>query len=268
MKYWTLAIFFFYSAALYSADLFNRPFNTTPVALAVNEAANEKAGGMTVEILEDSVKRTYDAVGLEKYNLSLDAFRYAMIGYMSLDQQGKLNAEKQLLTVIDFSKPSTEKRFWTIDLKNRVVKFHTYVSHGRNTGENFAKNFSNRANSNSSSLGFYVTAETYVGSKGYSLRLDGMDRGFNDNIRKRAVVMHDADYVSEKWIKQYGRLGRSQGCPALPKEISKTVIDTIKGGTAIFAYYPDETFLASSTNLDVEKMIATHNALASATQAL
>ncbi|MGB3618823.1 MAG: murein L,D-transpeptidase catalytic domain family protein, partial [Catalinimonas sp.] len=130
-----------------------------------------------------------------------------------------------------------------------------YVSHGRNTGGDEAKNFGNDPGSNMSSLGFYVTGETYTGSKGYSLRLDGLEAGYNDNLRKRAVVMHDADYVSEDWIKAYGRIGRSQGCPALPKEVTREVIDTIKDRTVIFAYYDDEKYLKSSTYLDLDQLM-------------
>jgi hypothetical protein len=117
-----------------------------------------------------------------------------------------------------------------------------------------ASEFSNIPHSNQSSLGFYVTAETYVGSKGYSLRLDGKEESFNDRIRSRAVVMHAADYATESWIKRYGRLGRSQGCPALPPKISKEVIDLIKNKTAIFAYYPDEHYLNASRYLKVEDL--------------
>jgi hypothetical protein len=119
-----------------------------------------------------------------------------------------------------------------------------------------AKSFSNTVHSNQSSLGFYVTAETYVGSKGYSLKLDGMEKGYNDKLRERAVVMHNADYVSESWIKKYGRLGRSQGCPALPNEIGKKVIDTIKNGTAIFAYFADSAYLSESSYLDANNLFA------------
>jgi hypothetical protein len=176
-----------------------------------------------------------------------------MIGYQSLRSEGKLG-NKNLLTIIDFNKPSTEKRFYTIDLGNKVVKFYSLVAHGRNTGENMAKQFSNRPHSNQSSLGFYLTAESYVGSKGYSLRLDGQEKTFNGNLRSRAVVIHSADYVSEVWIKRNGRLGRSQGCPALPNEISKSVIDTIKNKTVIFAYFKEDSYLKSSAYLDLNRM--------------
>jgi L,D-transpeptidase catalytic domain len=199
--------------------------------------------------LEDSLQHIYHVIGLDKYDLSYEVFKYGMIGYYSLRQQGKLS-DKELLTIIDFTKSSTKKRFYTIDLDKKQVKYHTYVSHGRNTGEDVAKSFSNTVHSNQSSLGFYITGETYVGSKGYSLKLDGMEKGYNDKLRERAVVMHPAEYVSEYWIKKYGRLGRSQGCPALPPAISKEVIETIKGHTAIFAYYNDEAYLNASPFLD------------------
>jgi hypothetical protein len=120
-----------------------------------------------------------------------------------------------------------------------------------------ATDFSNTPHSNQSSLGFYVTGETYVGSKGYSLRLDGKEKSFNDKIRSRAVVMHAADYATESWIKRYGRLGRSQGCPALPPDLSKEVINTIKDKTAIFTYYPDEDYLKTSGYLRIEKLFET-----------
>jgi hypothetical protein len=221
-----------------------------------NKAAFNSSGSpaMTATMYEDSIRTLYTAIGLEKYDLPFEVFRFGMIGYHSLEQDGRLN-DKGLLSIIDFTKPSTRKRFFTIDLHKQKVVFHTYVSHGRNTGENFAKSFSNKAHSNQSSLGFYVTGETYVGSKGYSMKLDGMDKGYNDNIRNRAVVMHEADYVSEHWIQRYGRLGRSQGCPALSKEMNKKVIDTIKNKTLIFAYYSDNTFLRSSANLDLHKVL-------------
>jgi hypothetical protein len=203
---------------------------------------------------EDSVKRLYDHIDLESYNLNYNVFKMGMIGFHSLRNEGKVG-NRNLLTIIDFTKPSTEKRFYTIDLDAKKVKFHSLVAHGRTTGENMAKTFSNKPHSNASSLGFYVTGETYVGSKGYSLRLDGQEKKYNGNIRSRAVVIHSADYVSESWIRKNGRIGRSQGCPALPNEINKAVINTIKNKTVIFAYYKDDTYLKSSAYLDFDKMI-------------
>lgn len=209
---------------------------------------------LTRDNFEDSVKRLYDRIDLQTYNLDYDVFRKSMIGYFALRGEGKLG-KKNLITIIDFTKPSTEKRFYTIDLDSKKVKFYSLVAHGRSTGENLAKTFSNQHHSNASSLGFYVTGETYVGSKGYSLRLDGQERKFNGNLRSRAVVIHSADYVSEEWIRKNGRIGRSQGCPALPKQINKAVINTIKNKTVIFAYYKEQKYLQSSAYLDFDRMI-------------
>jgi len=212
-------------------------------------------------VFEDSVHALYDAINLQDYNLSYQVFKYAMTGYYNLRHQGKLN-DKKLLSIIDFSKKSSMKRFYTIDLEALAVKFYTYVSHGKNTGENEAKSFSNVVHSNQSSLGFYVTGETYIGSKGYSLKLDGMEQGYNDRIRERAVVIHNADYVSEAFIQKYGRLGRSQGCPALPVALGKKIIDVVKNKTAVFAYFNDEQYLQASSMLDASHLFQTLTASA------
>lgn len=223
-----------------------------PVSVA---ATGSGATHLTRSNFEAVLKDMYGATGLRDYHLDYEIFRLALIGYYSLEAEGRLN-DTGLLTIIDFSAPSTEKRFYTIDLIQRKVRYHSYVAHGRNTGENIAKSFSNIPESNQSSLGFYVTGETYVGSKGYSLRLDGIERGVNDNMRSRAVVIHAADYATDSWIKKYGRLGRSQGCPALPPDISREVIDTIKDRSAIFTYYPDLDYLNTSAYLRLEKLLA------------
>ena len=215
------------------------------------------AVGVRVDSAADNTsaaaKQLYDEINISQYNLDFLVFNLAMTGYESLRREGKLG-EKELITIIDFSKPSTEKRFYTIDLGNKTVRFHSLVAHGRNTGENIAKAFSNKQHSNQSSLGFYITGESYVGSKGYSLRLDGQEQQFNSKLRDRAVVIHAADYVSESWIKKYGRIGRSQGCPALPNEINKDVIDAIKDKTVVFAYFNDENYLRSSAYLGLDKL--------------
>lgn len=223
-------------------------------AVAIPAKKSDKRKLLTRINFEDSLRQLYKDIGLSVYKLPFDVFRLGMVGYYVLEREGALS-NKGLLTIIDFSKPSTEKRFYTIDLKKLVVKYHTYVAHGRNTGENMATAFSNIPHSNQSSLGFYVTGETYVGSKGYSLRLDGKEKEFNDKIRSRAVVIHAADYATESWINRYGRLGRSQGCPALPPKISRQVIDNIKNKTAIFTYYPDKGYLNASRYLDVENLL-------------
>jgi hypothetical protein len=150
------------------------------------------------------------------------------------------------LTLIDYSRPSVEPRLWVFDLANGNLLYKELVAHGRNTGENLSVSFSDRMNSRQSSIGLFVTRDTYVGSNGYSLRLDGLEPGFNGSALDRAIVMHGAPYVSEESAARQGRLGRSWGCPALREAVARQVIDTVRGGGAVFSYYPDETWLNSS----------------------
>jgi len=153
------------------------------------------------------------------------------------------------LTVIDYSRPSTEKRLWVFDLHTRELLFEELVAHGSGSGENLATSFSNEAESHQSSLGLFRTEDTYVGKNGYSLRLRGLDSGFNDRAYDRAIVMHGAPYVSDAFARTQGRLGRSWGCPALREGIAHEVIDTVKGNGLVFAYYPDPAWLAASKYL-------------------
>jgi hypothetical protein len=157
---------------------------------------------------------------------------------------------ERLLTVIDYSKASTEPRLWVLDLERERVLFEELVAHGRGSGENFATRFSNQDGSHQTSLGLFRTADTYVGANGYSLRLDGLEAGVNDRARDRAIVMHGAPYVSEANVRAVGRLGRSHGCPALRPAVARTVIDTIKQGSLVFAYYPDRQWLNGSRFLN------------------
>ena len=159
-------------------------------------------------------------------------------------------AEPSTLTVIDYSRPSTEPRLWVFDLGTGALLFRELVAHGRNTGDNLAERFSDTRDSRQSSLGLFVTADTYVGSNGYSLRLDGLEPGFNGHARERAIVMHGAPYVDATHAARYGRLGRSWGCPALREAIARDVIDSIRGGGVVFSYYPDDTWLNSSRFLN------------------
>lgn len=153
------------------------------------------------------------------------------------------------LTVIDYSRPSTQKRMWVFDLQKRALLYEELVAHGSGSGDNLAKSFSNTADSHQSSLGLFRTEDTYVGRNGYSLRLRGLDAGFNDRAYDRAIVMHGAPYVSEEVARAQGRLGRSWGCPALREGIAREVIDTVKGRGLVFAYYPDPAWLTASKYL-------------------
>jgi hypothetical protein len=163
--------------------------------------------------------------------------------------------DRPLLTIIDYSLPSTERRLWVIDVARKRVLFNELVAHGENSGENLAVAFSNRAGSRQSSLGLFRTDDTYEGQHGLSLRLSGLEPGVNDRARERRIVMHGADYVSDAFAAERGRLGRSWGCPALPAGVHARVIDRIRGGSAVFAYYPDQEWLQSSRFLHCDARI-------------
>ena len=154
------------------------------------------------------------------------------------------------LAVIDYSLPSTTPRLWVFDLEQQSLLFHEYVAHGQGTGENLAHSFSNQESSHASSLGLFRTGETYQGHNGYSLRMEGLEPGTNDAAMERAIVMHGAAYVNPAMARQQGRLGRSWGCPALRPEVAPAVIDSLKNGQMIFAYYPDSNWLAHSPFID------------------
>jgi len=202
-------------------------------------------------LFNQRLRSLYTALGAEQQGLRFEVFEKAMTGYLNLQQQGQLSPEKQLLTVIDFDLPSTEKRLWVLDLANQQVLFHTLVAHGHNSGENEAAMFSNAHESNMSSLGFYVTQTEYLGKHGRSLKLQGLDEGYNTNADARSVVMHGAEYVSEEFIRQNGRLGRSLGCPALPMDQYSQIIDTVMGGTCLFISKSDIGYESAFLNQNV-----------------
>jgi hypothetical protein len=182
---------------------------------------------------------------LDKQGISIDLFTYAIKGYEYLDKLNRI-ANRNFITIIDFSKPSSEKRLFVINTETGDVLFKTLVAHGRNSGKEWASRFSNATSSFASSLGFYTTAGIYNGKHGISLRLNGCEKGFNDNAYKRAVVMHGAEYVSSNFIEQNGFLGRSHGCPAIPTTVSKKIIDVIKDGSCLFIYAPSKKYLSLS----------------------
>ncbi|QNF31770.1 murein L,D-transpeptidase catalytic domain family protein [Adhaeribacter swui] len=199
------------------------------------------------------VYKLYEEIGLEQSGLSLDVFNEALLGYINLKAQGQLS-DKKLLTVVDFNKPSTEKRLWVIDLAAKKVLFNSLVAHGKNSGDNIAQEFDNTVSSEKSSLGFYVTQNIYYGKHGKSLKLVGKDKDFNTNALERCVVMHGADYVSDNFIAQHGRLGRSQGCPALPMENYSKIIDEVKDKTCLFIHADKKDY--NSDYLDAESALA------------
>ena len=176
--------------------------------------------------------------------LSRQVYNMALYGFQKLIAEGKIS--KNILTIIDFSKPSTEKRLFLVDLNSTKLLVNTWVAHGRNSGENLATRFSNLDANHQSSLGFYFTGSAFVGSNGYSLKLIGLEPRFNDNAEQRGIVMHGANYVSGDMVKHVGRLGRSWGGPAVSKAENRQIINLIKGGSCIFMYAPQQQYLASS----------------------
>lgn len=208
-----------------------------------------------------STKISFTQLSLDLYTLLNDKdldfkpFEVALKGYFELKSRGQLNNNK-FLTIIDFSKSSNQNRLFVIDIENKSIKHKSLVAHGRNSGYEFASNFSNKISSYKSSLGFYKTAETYTGKHGFSLRLDGLEFS-NNNARSRAIVMHGADYASEDFRKKNGRLGRSLGCPSVPIKEHKQIIETIKYGTCFFIYAAQKSYLSNSKliNSNPEKLI-------------
>jgi hypothetical protein len=178
--------------------------------------------------------------------LSFDIFRLAMTGLEKIDEL----QNRKIITIIDFSKPSTRERFFVIDLENKLILYKSLVAHGQNSGGNIASRFSNAPRSKKSCLGFFVTAETYSGKYGYSLKLDGLEPGINDNARPRGIVIHGADFVSQGVARECGLLGRSFGCPALPINCSKKIIDKISKGSCLFIYGNDPKYLKTSKILN------------------
>jgi hypothetical protein len=173
--------------------------------------------------------------------------RILALGFTAYNCALKKNLVKNnLLTIIDYTKPSNEKRLWVIDMKNDRLLFNTLVAHGKYSGDRYAKHFSNTPNSFASSIGVFVTEDSYRGKHGYSLRLKGLEKGVNNNALKRTIVMHKAWYANPSFAKKHGRLGRSWGCFALPEAVSHEVIDDIKDGSVVFAYYPNQKWLSSS----------------------
>lgn len=176
--------------------------------------------------------------------LNKKVLKLALAAYQNASKKGAV--KKPVLTVIDYSLPSSKQRMWIFDIRKERLLYNTYVAHGQNSGMTTPSHFSNQPSSKATSLGTYVTRDTYIGSKGYSLNLQGLEKGFNDNAYDRRVVIHGAWYVEPDFIKKSGRAGRSWGCPSIAKTLAKPVINTIKGGSVVFAYYPDRNYLSHS----------------------
>ncbi len=197
------------------------------------------------ENLSTKIELVYNSLNANNHSLpEIQCFRKAMEGFYALRQNGTI--QKDILTVIDFSLSSTKKRMWVIDLSTNTILYNSVVSHGMNSGGEFANSFSNALSSNKSSLGFYATGEVYQGKHGISLKLDGLEQGINSNARARAVVMHGASYANPSILRSQGFLGRSQGCPAIPENLKNEIINTIKGKSCIFIYHPTRSYEIAS----------------------
>lgn len=219
----------------------NENVNTTKIEKRVETKSGKAAAAVS------SSEELYKSIQFDpEHELNYEVFVKAVTGFENLKKAGLLNQDSHLLTICDFSMSSNTKRLWVIDTNERKVLFNSLVAHGKNTGEEFATNFSNTESSLQSSLGFYITDATYQGDNGYSLKLLGMDKGFNDAAYRRAIVMHGADYVSDEFASMHKRIGRSWGCPAVPRALTQSIINTIKGRNCLFIYYPDQKYLSSS----------------------
>jgi L,D-transpeptidase catalytic domain len=203
----------------------------------------------TSDCINEETALLYDRLNLQEKGLAMQAFDYAYKGYRRLLQE-KIISRQAYLTICDFSQSSNNKRLYLVDMVNNKVILNTYVAHGRNSGGEYATRFSNRFKSLQSSLGFYVTQNSYYGEHGLSLRVTGLEEGYNDKALQRNIVIHGADYIGDKRLRRSNYMGRSYGCPALPRKECKQVINMIKNGSCIFIYHPSANYLHGSKILN------------------
>jgi hypothetical protein len=215
-----------------------------PVLSATTTMASARVAELKVVINQASL--IYGSMNLENAGLDQKAFEYAWRGYHNLLKKGLIR-KRSVLSICDFSQSSRTKRMYVIDVRHKKLLYRTYVAHGQNSGDEYATTFSNEPDSYKSSLGFYVTQRTYIGHNGLSLKLSGVDSGFNDMALKRQIVLHGSAYVSDRYMQDYGTLGTSLGCPALPAAISGKIIRTVKDGSVLFIYHPTQQYLSHST---------------------
>lgn len=221
------------------------------IGSCLSDNSNEHLSGSSGnEAIESYCTTFYNMLRSEVSKPDYEVFKKAVTGFFNLKAGNKI--EKNILTVIDFSISSNFDRMWIIDMNKMEVVHISLVAHGRNSGEEFAGSFSNSPSSFQSSLGFYLTGETYSGKHGLSLCLDGVEIGINDKARERAIVMHGADYVSRDFIRKYGRLGRSYGCPSIPMEDHEKIINMLSGGSCLYIHYPDDKYQSCSRMFEME----------------
>ena len=208
--------------------------------LSINSTINKGFANTIPQVQKETATLSKEAPELNPKVLSI-----ALKAYNKATQEGIVN--KPILTIIDYSLPSFKQRMWIFDLQRNRLLYNTYVAHGKNSGATIPNHFSNENSSKETSLGTYVTRDTYIGSKGISLNLQGLEKGFNDNALTRRVVIHGAWYVEPNFIKKAGQAGRSWGCPSVANSIARPIINILKGGTVLFAYYPDQNYLNKSS---------------------
>ena len=247
-----LAVCFSSSVRLHASIGFsneNVTANTRAVARERKLSVNLAARRAEMRMIIATAWSIYDEMGLEDSGLSRKAFEYAWTGYYKLKKKGLLR-KTNILSICDFSQSSSNQRLYVIDVHNRRLLYRTFVAHGINSGEEYATSFSNRMESCKSSIGFYVTTGTYVGVNGLSLRINGVDKGYNDNALKRAIVIHGAGYVSQRILSKYGVMGTTFGCPAIPTDMTTQIIPVVKNGSCWFIYYPSKRYAAQSSVLN------------------
>lgn len=228
----------------------------TPNSFSTKDSTVTSSQSLSGQLFNQYVDNIYQAADLQASGLEINVFKKAVTGYYNLKTDNKLSANSSVITIVDLSKSSCTKRMWIVDLQKKVLVLNTWVAHGSHSGNDIANRFSNNVDSFESSLGFYVTDNVYMGKHGRSLRLNGMDIGFNDRANERDIVLHAADYVSPNSIKALGRLGRSQGCPAVAPQYCNRIIDTIKGKNVLFINGNDSSYNSKYLNPDMAARLA------------
>ncbi len=248
---WTPCVLLVFTFAISSSK-----FNKNGNILSPDSTATPS---LKSQLFSQYVSAIYQSAKLKESGLDEDVFKKSVTGYYNLKIANILPANSSVVTIVDLAKSSRSKRMWIVDLQKRQLILNTWVSHGQKSGDDLANHFSNDVNSFESSLGFYITDNTYMGKHGLSLRLNGMDAGFNDKANERDIVVHAAPYVSTASIKELGRLGRSQGCPAVSPDVAEQVINTIKGKTVLFINGNDSNYNSKYLNPELAARFVVQN---------
>lgn len=226
--------------------------------LPLHNQKNNETSSLSTSLLTNSLKDNspkdeitslYESLNLHQKGLSKKAFEYACKGYRFLLKK-QMISKQEYLTICDLSQSSNNKRLYLVDMANKEIVLNTYVAHGRNSGGEYATRFSNKLKSLQSSIGFYITKNTYYGEHGLSLKITGLEAGYNDKADRRSIVVHGADYIGDSWLKKSTYMGRSYGCPAIPEKESDYLINTIKNGSCLFIYHPSKNYLKKSKILN------------------